>query len=301
MNIDCLVTVIIPTYNRFLELERAIKSVVNQKYTNLEIIIIDDNVDNDKNSVVENIVFSIDTNIKYVRNTRNMGSAETRNIGIKKATGKYITFLDDDDIYLPMKISNQVEYMEINNLDYSLTNLCLYDENDNLVDVRKREYIESYEYSSLIKYHLMYHMTGTDTLMFKRDYLSKIGGFPPINVGDEFYLMMNAIKSRGNFGYLDICDVKAYIHSETDGVSSGAGKIKGENQLYEFKKTYFYILTNNQIRYIKMRHYAVIAFAEVRRKHYFGFIKTAIISLVCSPYRCLKLLLNLKNVRRKRL
>lgn len=46
-----------------------------------------------------------------------------------------------------------------------------------------------------MKYHLLYHMTGTDTLMFKGEYLRRIGGFPTIDVGDEFYLMEQAILS----------------------------------------------------------------------------------------------------------
>ena len=75
--------------------------------------------------------------------------------------------------------------------------------------------------------------------MFKKEYLTKIGGFPPINVGDEFYLMHRAINGGGAFGYLPGCQVKAYVQTGEGGLSSGDGKIKGENALYEewnFKK-----------------------------------------------------------------
>jgi len=147
----------------------------------------------------------------------------------------------------------------------------------------------------LLKYHLMHHITGTDTIMFKRDYLFNIGGFPPINVGDEFYLMQKAIEAGGAFSYLPLCDVQAYVHIKTNGLSSGDSKIKGENALYEYKKKYFSQLSNKEIRYIKMRHYAVLAFAEIRKKNAIGFIKYAIVSFINSPSQCANLALSRKK------
>ena len=127
-------------------------------------------------------------------------------------------------------------------------------------------------------------------MMFKKEYLNSIGGFLAIDVGDEFYLMQKAIEAGGKFNYLPVCDVKAYVHSKTNGLSSGDSKINGENLLYEYKKKYFNRLDKKSIRYIKMRHYAVLAFAEVRRKGYFNFIKYAIQAGISSPLGCIRLL-----------
>lgn len=282
---EVIVSVIIATYRREGELKRALESIIQQTYKDIEIIVVDDNAEDKWNKKVKDIidVISIRQPIIYIPNKTNKGSAETRNIGIRKATGRYITFLDDDDVYLPKKIQKQVEHMIENNSDYCITDLELYDENDRLVEKRTRKYIKEENTDALLRYHLMYHITGTDTLMFKRNYLLNIGGFPPINVGDEFYLMQKAIEAEGKFSYLPSCDVKAYVHTETDGLSSGESKINGENELFKYKKKYFDRLKFYDRRYITMRHYAVLAFAEMRRKRFYCFLKYTTRSFFSSP------------------
>lgn len=292
------VSIIVATYRRKEALKKALQSLITQTYSNFEIIVVDDNADVEWNTEIDNIVNSMkisdNVEIIYIQNKNNKGSAETRNIGIMVATGEYVTFLDDDDIYLPDKLRKQVEHMSKEGADFSLTDLWLYDEKDKLIEKRVRDYIKDFSSESLMRYHLMYHMTGTDVMMFKKKYLIDIGLFSLINVGDEFYLMQKAIDGKGIFSYLPGCEVKAYVHSETDGLSSGDGKIKGENQLYEYKKKYFDRLTQKEQRYIKMRHYAVLAFAELRRKRYFYMIKNLSLSLIFSPTKLINLFLNRK-------
>jgi len=292
------VSIIVATYRRKETLEKALKSLITQTYSNIEIIVIDDNAHVEWNTEVETIVNNLKPsngyNVIYIQNKSNKGSAETRNIGIKQATGEYVTFLDDDDIYLPNKVKKQIDHMIEEGSDYSLTDLWLYDEKNKLIEKRIRDYIYDSSSDNLIKYHLMHHMTGTDVMMFKRKYLIDIGMFSPINVGDEFYLMQKAIDGKGIFSYLPGCEVKAYVHVETDGLSSGEGKIKGENDLYEYKKKYFNVLTKNELNYIKMRHYAVLAFAEFRRKKYFLMIKYLYLSMISSPKKLIKLIINRK-------
>jgi len=285
-----LVSVIVATFRRGEPLKKALDSLVSQTYENIEIIIIDDNGNEEWNKKVEVITSSIlsITNFKIlcIRNQVNYGSAETRNIGIRTASGKYITFLDDDDVYLPSKIEKQVAHMIATQSDFCITNLNLYDEAGELIERRNRDYIIDTSPEQLIKYHLMYHMTGTDTMMFKKDYLMNIGGFPPINLGDEFYLMLRSIENGGKFSYLNDCEIMAYVHSKADSLSNGESKIKCENDLFEYKKSFFVSLASSEVRYIKMRHYAVLAFAEKRRKNILAFIKYAFISFISSPINC---------------
>lgn len=289
-----LVSIIVATYRRDITLERALLSLLNQTYDPIEIIIVDDNADEIWNTKVDYIIssfkFKSNRKIRDIRNETNKGSAETRNIGIRAASGEYVTFLDDDDIYFPNKIKNQLEHMIERNSDYCVTDLWLYDESDRLIEKRNRKYIKQNDQDSLFSYHLMHHLTGTDTMMFKREYLLRIGGFPPINIGDEFYLMQRAIEARGKFSHLPQCDIKAYVHTETAGLSSGESKIKGENALYEYKKNYFDKLSFQYRKYITMRHYAVLAFAEMRRKNYVKFLKYAVQSFCISPINCVRLL-----------
>lgn len=291
-----LVSIIVATYRRDTDLEKALESLANQSYPNIEVILVDDNADVEWNTKVSEIVTAVKDRfpyiaLNYIVNTQNQGSAKTRNIGIEAAKGEYITFLDDDDIYLPDKVALQVEFMESGKHDYSITDLILYNENGKEIDKRIRTYIKDTSTASLRTYHLKHHMTGTDTMMFRKGYLTQIGGFAPIDVGDEFYLMQRAIEGGGKFGYLPGCEVKAYVHTGEGGLSSGDGKIKGENTLYEYKKQYFGELEPKAVRYIKMRHYAVLAFAEIRRKRIFAFGVNAAKSFFCAPVACLKLFL----------
>lgn len=288
MIINPTVSVVIATYRQDETLKRAISSVLNQNYEETEIIVVDDNADFSWNMRVENIIKEF-PQIIYIQNKSNQGSAKTRNIGINESSGDYITFLDDDDVYLPNKIFEQVNFMREKALDVSVTDLNLYNEQNKLIDRRRRNYIKSNEPKELLKYHFMYHITGTDTMMFNRNYLKEIGGFDEIDLGDEFYLMKKAIQNGGKFGYLPECDVKAYVHIGENGLSSGQSKIECENKLFEFKSKEFEKLDKSTVNYIKMRHHAVLAFACLRMKRYGRFFVHSFKSFLWSPMQCLKL------------
>lgn len=294
-----LVSVVVATYRRELELQRALASVAAQDYSCFEIIVVDDNDDAAWNKKVDRVIeqftaeFS-DIRLKYIRNSPNLGSAKSRNAGIEAASGDYVCFLDDDDIYLPERISTQLDAMIKADADYGVTDLMLYSEKDSLIEVRTRKYIEDTSSDKLLKYHLMYHITGTDTMMFKRQYLCDIGMFSPIDVGDEFYLMKKAIENGGRFIYTPVCFVKAYVHTGDGGLSSGESKLKGEMQLYDFKKNFFDRLDRASVRYIKMRHHAVMAFAYLRIKRFGSFAIEAFKAFIVSPIGCISLLRDLK-------
>lgn len=291
---DNLVSVVIATYKRDDALRNALQSLTTQTYKNFEVVLVDDNDNSEWTAKVQSVVnsFSSLLNINYFINEHNMGSAATRNRGIAEAKGQYITFLDDDDVYLPQKIEMQLKDMLSSNADYGITDLYLYNEKEELIDKRIRSYIKSTDEKELMRYHLMQHMTGTDTFMFKTEYLRKIGGFPGIDVGDEFYLMKEAILGHGKFVYSPHCYIKAYVHSgEMGGLSSGEGKIKGENALFEEKKKHFNYLSEKDKRYVKMRHFAVIAFAEMRRKNMGAFVGNASKAFFTAPVACVQMFL----------
>ena len=285
-----LVSVVVATYRRDDSLRKALQSLLEQSYARIEIIVVDDNDDSNWNQTVRNIVDSFQQKIILIENHPNLGSARARNAGIQAAAGEYITFLDDDDVYLPEKISRQVTAMVQSDADYCITDLHLFNEQEKCIEKRIRAYFDSTAQDQLLQYHLMYHMTGTDTLMFRSKYLRKIGGFPPIDVGDEFYLMMEAINGEGALCYLPGCDVKAYVHTvDLGGLSSGESKIQGENALHTYKKQFFDRLDAKSRRYIRMRHHAVLAFAYLRKRAYASFLVQGIFSFLSSPVGCCKL------------
>lgn len=290
-------SVIIPTYRREWELKRALESLTCQAFSDFEVIVVDDNCDEIWNRNTENLILEVqkanpDVPLRWVRNDSRKGSAESRNAGVKAAAGEYITFLDDDDEYLQGKLSRQYAFMQENKLDYSITDLDLYFENGHLAERRNRSYIEKTDRISLLEYHFMYHMTGTDTIMIRKDYFEAIGGFPPIDLGDEFYLMQRAIEHDGGFGYLKGCDVRAYVHTGNGGLSSGEGKIIGEKRLYAHKKNYLHLLSAKSVRYIRMRHYAVLGYAGLRSYRIGYFLYCGIRSFFSAPIQCVQMLLD---------
>lgn len=296
-----LVSVVVATYRRKKELSLALSSLASQTYPNIEVVLVDDNGDDAWNDAVSTIADAFHAQapeIPFQRlvNRPNRGSAGARNVGIHAARGEYITFLDDDDTYLPGKVARQLQAMRNAGADYSLTDLKLYREDDKQIDQRVRTYLQNVNPEMLLTYHLMYHMTGTDTMMFRREYLLRIGGFPPIDVGDEFYLMREAIAGGGTFCYVPVCDVKAYVHEGEEGLSAGESKIAGENRLYEYKRSLFGQINKKARRYIQMRHYAVLAFAELRRRRYSAFLCNGMRSFLSSPLACVKLLLQRKGL-----
>lgn len=101
--LDPLVSVIIPTFNRPKMLQDAIKSVINQTYKNLEIIVI-----NDGGEDVSELIYSLqDIRLVYLQNAKQMGPG-VRNVALEHSTGFYIAYLDDDDIFYPEHIMTLV-------------------------------------------------------------------------------------------------------------------------------------------------------------------------------------------------
>lgn len=96
-----LVTVCITTYNRKELLELSLISVLGQTYTNIEIIIVDDYSNDGTYELVNQKLLKVDNRVKYIRHDKNKGLAAARNSAINIARGKYFSFCDDDDLWLP--------------------------------------------------------------------------------------------------------------------------------------------------------------------------------------------------------
>lgn len=281
------VSIIIPTFNQVTLFKKALNSAMNQTYKNIEIIIIDDNVNTKISSQIQEYIKLLSTNkISYYKNNENLGSAASRNRGAKLSTGKYITFLDDDDIYLPNKVKFQVENMILEQTDYSFTNIKLYDANG-YVEFRKRKYLKKTKDIKLL--HLKHHITCTSSLMFLRNFFLDIGGFDNLDLGDEFYLMYKATNKSNKYTHINKVLVEALIDSNT-GLSSFQNKIKTEQMLFEFKKKQFNSLSFFDKRHIKMRHNAVKAVAYYRNKQKVKTIKYVLLSFLNSPAGFFKLL-----------
>lgn len=112
-------TVVIPTHNRSNLLKRAIASVLNQTFKDFELIVIDDHSTDDTASALKSFA---DFRFRYLTNHRTKGACGARNTGIFSAKGKWIAFLDDDDVWLPDKLELQYELAQ--NVDETVGIIC---------------------------------------------------------------------------------------------------------------------------------------------------------------------------------
>lgn len=134
------VSIIIPTYKSNRTLERAINSCLNQSYTNIEVIIIDDNNPGTiHRKFTENIMakYANDKRVKYIKHKKNMNGSAARNTGFSNSEGEYIGFLDDDDYFLPDKIKKQATLLSSNSRVGAVG--CLWFSRGNIVKLPKKD------------------------------------------------------------------------------------------------------------------------------------------------------------------
>jgi glycosyltransferase involved in cell wall biosynthesis len=119
LNDQPLISVVIPTYNRTSFLKLTLESVLHQTYQNFEIIVVDDGTSNDENLFLCNTF----EKVRYIKIENSGGPAKPRNVGIREAKGKYMAFVDDDDLWLPQKLKIQVAILN-NNPSFGLVHSC---------------------------------------------------------------------------------------------------------------------------------------------------------------------------------
>ena len=124
-----LVSIITPSYNTAPYISDTIESVLNQTYSNWEMIIVDDCSTDNTDEVVKK--YLKDKRIHYIKNDKNSGAAVSRNKAIKNAKGEWIAFLDSDDLWKEDKLEKQLKFMRDNNYAFSYTNYEEIDEKNN--------------------------------------------------------------------------------------------------------------------------------------------------------------------------
>jgi glycosyltransferase involved in cell wall biosynthesis len=281
------VSIIIPTYKRGEKfIKRALDSLLCQTYEDIEIVLVDDNAKPEHlqfRQTVESVVEEYKSEkIKYIQNAENLGGALARNEGIKVASGSYITFLDDDDRYLPEKVEKQLAFMLENGLDMSFTDLKIHNEEDKLIDYREYSKIKSYDNDYLLRYHLTRQIVGTNTFMYKKDALIGIGCFVKVSMGQEYYLMHNTIKAGLKIGCIHEAQTVLYREGH-ECISSGTNKINGEKKLFEFKKQNFSYLNRKERTYVEFRHRCVMAVAYKRNNQILKTLTEIMSAFLTSP------------------
>ncbi len=177
-----LVSIIIPTYKRSKTLRRTIESVLNQSYTNIELIVVDDNGLGTDNQIEteESIGDYISTNkVVYLKHLENKNGSAARNTGFRACNGDYVNFLDDDDIMLPRKIELQLDALlnAKSNVGATYCNTIKI-EKQLLTGITKKSeshYIE--DGNILVPYLLGKIVFNTSSILFKKSVLEDLNGF----------------------------------------------------------------------------------------------------------------------------
>ena len=120
------VSIIMPSYNTGRFISETIESVLAQSYSDWELIIVDDCSTDDTDEMIGQ--YLTDERIRYIKNKNNSGAAVSRNRALREAKGKWIAFLDSDDLWEPDKLKKQIAFMENNGYHFSYTNYIEIDE-----------------------------------------------------------------------------------------------------------------------------------------------------------------------------
>lgn len=205
MQYSPLVSVIIPCYNCRHFIARALESVKRQTYKNIEIIVVDDG---SSSADTKEFITNNYSDIIYFYQ-KNQGPAAARNRGIKLSKGKYIAFLDSDDVWLPNKIENQMKIMSKKN-DISLIHTGRVNVSGDKKKVLKRNLPSGDIFDFLLKQDFI----TTSSVLVTRDCIYDVGMFDENLIGVEDYLLWLKIAHRYKCFYLDIPLVEYHLHGQ---------------------------------------------------------------------------------------
>lgn len=181
------VTVYIPTHNRKQLLLRAIESVLNQTYKDIEIIVSDDGSTDGTEAALKNLI--AEKKIQYLRSERPKGACHARNLAIKQATGSYITGLDDDDTFTPNRIKNFVDNLSLNYQVYS----SAYKVKDRFKCIEHSHFIGEITANDILESNKI-----GNQVFVKTDHLRSVGGFDEnLPAWQDYDLWIRLIKKYG--------------------------------------------------------------------------------------------------------
>ena len=218
-----LVSIITPSYNTARFIPETIRSVQAQTIIDWEMIIIDDCSTDNTDAVVE--PFLTDKRIKYMKNEKNSGAAVSRNRALQEARGRWVAFLDSDDLWTPDKLEKQILFMEKNNYHFSYTNYSEIDDDGKSLGTLWTGP------NRISKTRMaMFNYMGCLTVMYDREYVGLIQ-VADIKKRNDYAMWVKIIKK---------CD--AYLLDECLGTyrvrSSGSIMNRGKNPLSRMKFNY---------------------------------------------------------------
>ncbi len=216
-----LVSIIMPTYNSEKYISETVESVLKQTYTNWEILIVDDGSTDNTNLLIQSYI-SKEPRIKHISLGYNSGKpARGRNVGISNSSGKYIAFLDSDDIWHPDKLEMQVKQMESQKdigLSYVLYSCLCDDGNIKGIFPRAKRRFRGHIFKPLYRSSFIYN----SSIMVRADVFNEIGLLDedPRLIAGEDYDMLLRISLVRKVDYINSSPLLIY-RKRLDSVSKG--------------------------------------------------------------------------------
>lgn len=268
---DNIVSCVIPSYKRADTLKRAIDSVLNQTYKEIEILVVDDNIPGDEYSLkLEKIIgdYSQEDRLVLIKQPYHINGAEARNVGIRAAKGNWIAFLDDDDEWLPTKIEKQLSALKLNPdcmgascyyneyVDFKLVHSCPPYTSDNL------------NMKILCRQVAMY----TPTLILRKDKLLEFGAFDNKLRRHQDLQLLTEFTCRNKM--LVVPEIFVNVHNDSHiNRPSVFQLIEVKKEYFESIKSIFCLYSNADQKLIKNAHYYEIVFSAIKSKHFFVALK----------------------------
>lgn len=282
-----LVSVVVPTSGRPQSLQRAIESVCRQTYSNIEILVVNDNIlgsstDISTRECLERMSHASSRRIRMISTSGALGGGAARNVGCAAAKGEYLAFLDDDDVYVSDKIETQVRFTVENDLDMSWQDIAWFDQTGRMVEHRRLDHCKSYDKEGLLRAHLLKPISPTAIYMLKRELFERTAGFGEVKTGQDWWLMLRCIESGARIGYMPGVHVRQFLH-EGRRLSLGQNKIDGEMARHAKVQCYYPMLGRKDIRYIEFRHNAVLAVSCHRSGRSLEAIRFGVLAIAASP------------------
>lgn len=215
INYSPKVSVIIPTYKRPDTLDRAIKSVLNQTYPDVEVIVVDDNnPDTEGRRLTEEkmAIFAGNPRVKYIKHEKNKNGSAARNTGAKNSNAKYIAFLDDDDEFYPEKIETQVKRLEELSNDYAVCYSSVVYEKENGVIRYSKETREGDLFFDALTRNLSFQ--AGSNLFIRKDAFDSIGGFDETFRRSQDKEVVTRLLYKYKIAYAPVNGVHAHVYED---------------------------------------------------------------------------------------
>jgi len=244
-----LVSVIIPYFKKKLYFKKTFNSVISQNFKNLEIIIIYDDSDLMELQFIRKIIKGY-KNVKIIINPKQLGAGSSRNIGIKLAKGKFIAFIDADDLWKSNKLKLQLKFMIKNKYSISHTSYNVIKGNKVISTRIAKDY---FQFEDLLKSCNI----GLSTIILKKSIFKGKIKFPNLKTKEDFVLWLNILKQSYRI-YAIQSELTYWRKSDTSLSSSTFQKLKDGFKVYNkymgfnFIKSFFYLCVLS-INYLKKK------------------------------------------------